>query len=233
MQTCFVIMPFGTLYDKYYERVYSPAIMDAGLEPQRADEIFTPGPFMRDVVLGIMKSSMILAELTGRNANVFYELGLCHALEKTAVLIAQSEADIPSDLKALKFLTYNTADPDWANYLKSSVTNTLRSADNEESSSRFRLPGIDDRETTELARSLAGLSPTQKRVFDHIKSEPNGALHDALENAFKSTPRSELFYRLETLRLTGLIESKSHGLWPDGKPKSLWQLSTKAKKIIG
>ena len=233
VQTCFVIMPFGTLYDKYYERVYSPAIMDAGLEPQRADEIFTPGPFMRDVVLGIMKSSMILAELTGRNANVFYELGLCHALEKTAVLIAQSEADIPSDLRALKFLTYNTADPDWANYLKSSVTNTLRSADNEESSSRFRLPGIDDRETTELARSLAGLSPTQKRVFDHIKSEPNGALHDALENAFMSTPRSELFYRLETLRLTGLIESKSHGLWPDGKPKSLWQLSTKAKKIIG
>ena len=134
MQTCFVIMPFGTLFDKYYERVYSPAIMDAGLEPQRADEIFTPGPFMRDVVLGIMKSSMILAELTGRNANVFYELGLCHALEKTAVLIAQSEADIPSDLRALKFLTYNTADPDWANYLKSSVTNTLRSADNEESS---------------------------------------------------------------------------------------------------
>jgi len=53
VQTCFVIMPFGTLFDKYDERVYSRAIVAAGLEPQRADEIFTPGPFMRDVVLGI------------------------------------------------------------------------------------------------------------------------------------------------------------------------------------
>ena len=233
MQTCFVIMPFGIPFNKYYERVYRPAIMDAGLAPQRADEIFAPGPFMEDVVLGILKSSIILAELTGRNANVFYELGLCHALEKTAVLIAQSEADIPSDLRALKFITYNTADPDWANDLKSSVTNTLLSADNEESSSRFRLPGMDDRETTELARSLAGLSPMQKRVFDHIKSEPAGVFHDSLESAFRSTPASELFYRLETLRLTGLIETKTQGLWPDGKPKFLWQLATKTKRIIG
>jgi hypothetical protein len=233
VQTCFVIMPFGVPFNKYYERVYRPAIIDAGLEPQRADEIFTPGPFMGDVALGIIQSSIILAELTGRNANVFYELGLCHALEKTAVLIAQSEVDIPSDLRALKFITYNTADPDWANDLKSSVTNTLLSADNEESSSRFRLPGIDDRETTELARSLAGLSPMQKRVFDHIKSDPAGVLHDVLENTFRSIPRSELFYRLETLRLTGLIETTTQGLWPDGKPKYLWQLATKAKKIIG
>src|ERR1700733_5221848 len=148
-------MPFGNLFDRYYERVYRPAIVDAGLEPQRADEIFTPGPFMRDVVLGILKSSIVLAELTGRNANVFYELGFCHALEKTAVLIAQSEADIPSDLRALKFITYNTADPDWANDLKLSVRDTLRSADSEQSSSRFRLPGLDDRETSELARSFA------------------------------------------------------------------------------
>lgn len=233
MQTCFVIMPFGNLFNKYYEKVYRPAIVDAGLEPRRADEIFTPGPFMTDVVLGIIKSSIILAELTGRNANVFYELGFCHALEKTAVLIAQSEADIPSDLRALKFITYNIADPEWANDLKSSVTNTLRSAKNEESSSRFRLPGLDDRETTEIAKSLAGLSPMQKRLFDRIKSEPDGASHDALENAFTSTPHSELFYRLETLRLKGLIESTSQELWPDGKPKYLWQLSRKAKKIIG
>jgi hypothetical protein len=188
---------------------------------------------MRDVVLGILKSSTVFAELTGRNADVFYELGFCHALEKTAVLIAQSEADIPSDLRALKFITYNTADPDWANDLKLSVTDTLRSADSEQSSSRFRLPGLDDRETSDLARSFAGLSPMQKRVFDHIKSEPDGTSHAALESAFTSIPRSELFYRLETLRLKGLIEPKSHGLWPDGKPMFHWQLSTKAKRIIG
>jgi hypothetical protein len=233
VQTCFVIMPFGKVFDRYYERVYRPAIVDAGLEPHRADEIFTPGPFMRNVVLGILKSSIVLADLTGRNANVFYELGFCHALEKTAVLIAQSEADIPSDLTALRFITYNTADPDWAIDLKLSVTGTLRSADSEQASSRFCLPGIDDGETTELARSLAGLSPMQKRVFDHIKSEPDGMSHATLERTFTSIPRSELFYRLETLRLTGLIESKSQGLWPDGKPMFVWQLSTKAKRIIG
>jgi hypothetical protein len=45
VQTCFVIMPFGNLFDRYYERVYRLAIVDAGLEAQRADEIFYPRSF--------------------------------------------------------------------------------------------------------------------------------------------------------------------------------------------
>jgi hypothetical protein len=233
VQICFVIMPFGRPFDKYYERVYRPAIADAGLAAERADEIFTPGPFMRDVVQGIVKSSIILAELTGRNANVFYELGLCHGLEKTAVLVAQSEADIPSDLRALKFITYKVDDPDWANDLKASVTTALRLAATEEASSRFRLGGLDDHENTQIVRSFAGLTPTQKRIFDRVKSEPAGLSQETLEHMCESIPASELFYRLETLRLTGLLDSKTQGTWPDGAPKYICELSTKTRKIVG
>jgi hypothetical protein len=68
-ETCFVICPFHDPFNEYYSEIFQPAIQEAGLLPLRADEIFSPGIFMRDVVAGISKSSVILAELSGKNPN--------------------------------------------------------------------------------------------------------------------------------------------------------------------
>jgi hypothetical protein len=84
-ESCFVICPFHDPFNEYYPEIFQPAIEEAGLLPLRADEIFSPGMFMRDVVTGIFKSSVVLAELSGRNPNVFYELGLAHAYSKPVI----------------------------------------------------------------------------------------------------------------------------------------------------
>jgi hypothetical protein len=85
--SCFVMMPFAAPLGGYYESVYRPAIEKAGLQPVRADaEIFGAGKIMNQVWSGIRRAKVLVAELTSRNPNVFYELGLAHALRKPVVL---------------------------------------------------------------------------------------------------------------------------------------------------
>ncbi|MBC7781414.1 MAG: hypothetical protein H7125_15065, partial [Proteobacteria bacterium] len=75
--SCFVMQPFATPLGEYYEKIYKPAIEKAGLRPVRADaEIFATGKIMDQVWQGINAAKVLVAELTSRNPNVFYELGL-------------------------------------------------------------------------------------------------------------------------------------------------------------
>jgi len=98
--SCFMVMPFAAPLGNYYEKVYKPAIEKAGLKAVRADtEIFGAGKIMDQVWSGINAAKVLVAELTTRNPNVFYELGLAHALKKPVVLVSSNEDDVPFDLK--------------------------------------------------------------------------------------------------------------------------------------
>lgn len=128
LDTCFVMMPFGDWMDKYYKEIYVPAIKEAGFEPVRADELFSTGTVVEQIWNEIEKSTVLLADLTGKNANVFYELGLAHAAQKPVVFTAGSIDDVPFDLRHLRVIVYDTRAPRWADNLAKSVTDYLKNA---------------------------------------------------------------------------------------------------------
>ena len=97
---CFIVMPFDSLFQVQYERVIRPAIEELGLICIRADELYSRPQVMADIWKSIRKSRLVIAELTGRNANVFYEIGLAHAIGKPIILLTRNEDDVPFDLKA-------------------------------------------------------------------------------------------------------------------------------------
>lgn len=68
---------------------------------------------MDQVWSGINAARVLVAEMTTRNANVFYELGLAHALKKPVVLISSNEDDVPFDLKHIRVIYYDVTDPFW------------------------------------------------------------------------------------------------------------------------
>ncbi|WP_228482060.1 hypothetical protein [Lysobacter sp. H21R4] len=127
--SCFVMMPFASPLGDYYSKVYKPAIEKAGLRPVRADaEIFATGKIMDQIWSGIHAAKVLVAELTSRNPNVFYELDLAHALEKPVVLICGNEMDVPFDLKHIRVIYYDTSDPFWGNKLMDKVAENILSA---------------------------------------------------------------------------------------------------------
>jgi len=127
--TCFVMQPFGGPLGSYYATIYEPAIKKAGLTPIRADaEIFGTGKIIDQIWSGIKVSKILVAELTSRNANVFYELGLAHALMKPVVLISSNEEDVPFDIRHVRVIYYDTSDPFWGSKLIDKVAENIISA---------------------------------------------------------------------------------------------------------
>jgi hypothetical protein len=131
LDTCFMMMPFGHWNDIYYKEIYAPAIKDAGFEPIRGDGIFTSGSVVEQIWDEIVKAKVLLADLTGKNPNVFYELGLSHAISKPVVFTAGIIDDVPFDLRHLRVIIYDVRDPAWSTKLKGSITAYLKSAKSE------------------------------------------------------------------------------------------------------
>jgi hypothetical protein len=119
--SCFVIMPFTPTFDTEYEKVIRPAVEAAGIVPVRADEIYSRPQVMQDIWKALRASRIVIAELTGKNTNVFYEVGLAHTLGKPVIIITRNEEDVPFDLKALRYRYYNTEDPFWGENLKQAI----------------------------------------------------------------------------------------------------------------
>jgi hypothetical protein len=128
LDTCFVMMPFGTWFDRYYKEIYQPAISSADYDPKRADELFSSGSVVEQIWEEIRKASVLLADLSNRNANVFYELGLAHAIGKPVVFTAGNIDDVPFDLRHLRVIVYDVREPNWSEKLREAITDYLRSA---------------------------------------------------------------------------------------------------------
>jgi hypothetical protein len=127
--SCFVMMPFAAPLGDYYLKIYEPAIRKAGLNPLRADnDIFGTGKIIDQIWSGINSSKVLIAELTSRNPNVFYELGLAHAIKKPVVLVCSNEDDVPFDLKHIRVIYYDMHDPFWGAKLIEKIAENILSA---------------------------------------------------------------------------------------------------------
>ncbi|NOQ26694.1 MAG: hypothetical protein GQ564_15145 [Bacteroidales bacterium] len=119
--SCFVVMPFNSLYQSEYENIILPALNELNIECIRGDEIYSKQRIMDDIWLSIRNCRFVLAELTGRNPNVLYEVGLAHAIGKPVIVITRNGEDVPFDLKDLRYLYYDVNDPFWGDNLKKGI----------------------------------------------------------------------------------------------------------------
>lgn len=114
---CFILMPFGKKptnsgavvdFDAVYQDMIAPAIKDAGLEPLRADEELTGGIIHKPMFERLILCEYAIADLTTVNANVFYELGVRHAVrpQSTLLLFAKDSGQLPFDVAPLRALPY-------------------------------------------------------------------------------------------------------------------------------
>src|SRR5215475_6262847 len=94
----FVLMPFSNEFTDIYEVGIKAACKEAGAYCERVDEQIFDETILERVYNQIAKADIIVAEMTGKNANVFYETGYAHALNKRVILITKYTDDIPFDL---------------------------------------------------------------------------------------------------------------------------------------
>ena len=102
----FVLMPFSAEFDDVYKLGIKPACENAGAFAERVDEQIYEERILDRIYNQIAKADVIVADMTGRNPNVFYETGYAHALGKAVILLTQDSGDIPFDLKHFPHIIY-------------------------------------------------------------------------------------------------------------------------------
>ena len=102
----FVLMPFHEDFSPVFDDHIQKVCASLKLTCKRADNIFGSSNIIDDVWELIANSKTIIADCTNRNPNVFYELGIAHALGKQVIIITQSSDDIPFDIRHIRFIKY-------------------------------------------------------------------------------------------------------------------------------
>ncbi len=104
---CFILMPFVEDLAPVYTDHIKSVIENAGLTALRADDLFSASTIIEDIWKSILRARLIIADVTGKNPNVFYELGIAHTLGKDVIIITQSIQDVPFDIAHWRVLSYS------------------------------------------------------------------------------------------------------------------------------
>ncbi|MNL20257.1 hypothetical protein D3C87_1414960 [compost metagenome] len=101
----FVLTPFHSRFDSTYKTIKETCIK-AGFTCSRGDEEFRSGAILGHIVEGMLGAGIIIANINGRNPNVYYELGIAHSLGKKVILVTNSLSEVPFDLQSQRIIIF-------------------------------------------------------------------------------------------------------------------------------
>lgn len=121
----FVAMPFRDDMKPIYTDHILNVTNALKFSCKRADDLFTANSIVSDVWSAIYHAKLLIVDCTGRNPNVFYELGIAHTLGRPTILISQSIDDIPVDIRHLRVIIYQYTPPGMATF-ETALTETIK-----------------------------------------------------------------------------------------------------------
>ena len=197
-RTGFILMPFKAEFEPVHEAIRT-AIEAADLFPLRADDIFSTRAGMEKILRGIAEAEVVVADMTGRNANVFYETGIAHTIKDNVVLLTQNIEDIPFDFRHIDHIEY-TATRDGLLTLTADLQRVVESLDPEPvlAAAPPSPVGGPPASPTEMRRELRRLLqdceeqwvhviPTQDEIFRNTMREKILSTHETRDTSAEKT----------------------------------------------
>jgi hypothetical protein len=181
---CFVIAPIGDdesevrkRSDQILKHVIEPSTSECGYEAIRADKIEKPGVITSQVIQHIIEDALVIADLTGHNANVFYELAIRHALRKPFVQMIQKGEKIPFDVSGTRTIYIDHHNLDSVDEAKNGIIGQIKSL--EQDASQIETPisisldlqslrKSDDPERRSLADIMAVVTELPTRIEERF-----------------------------------------------------------------
>jgi hypothetical protein len=176
---CFVISPIGKegseirhRSNKVLKHVITPVADECGYKAVRADNISEAGMITTQVLLHIVNAPMVVADLTGHNANVFYELAVRHVTKKPYIQIIQKGEPIPFDVAGVRTIELDHTDlesvADAKEEIKKQMLRTVEMGEIESPVSAAldfeKLRRSDDPEKRQLADILQGMAEIKQMI---------------------------------------------------------------------
>jgi hypothetical protein len=152
-KTAFVVMPFSPTaseqnWKEVFEGVFRPALEECGYECKQAET--STGSLIVSIVESLLNSDIVLADVTDRNPNVFYELGVRHSLRRGTIIVSQGSSHVPSDLRGYWWLNYGLRPAEVLRF-KADIRKIIQSI--EESPDRSDSPVSDYQDRSKISSS--------------------------------------------------------------------------------
>ena len=241
-KNCFVIAPIGEPQsdtrrrsDQVLNHIIDPAVSECGYKPIRADDIDKPGIITSQVIQHIVEDPLVIADLTERNPNVFYELAIRHAIAKPFVQITAKGEQIPFDVASTRIIFVDHHDLDSVAEAKQKIIQQIQELENDSSvietpiSTSLDLQILresekpEDRSLADLVAEVANIRGDIGKIgtkvdslenedrFDAIQHGIRRLSHQVLEDIHQSgIPSLRRKRRLHPMLLDELLESLSH-----------------------
>ena len=189
-KVCFMITPIGKEgtdvrknADEVLEYIVEPVCKNYGYSVVRADRMANSGLITKAIIEQIITADLVIADLTGNNPNVFYELAIRHSYRKPAIQIVKGDIDIPFDVSNMRTISYDTT-LSGANTAKKEIEAMLTAIEKGEKvhnpvSEVSTLLNLSENSTEENAEILSTLLLEVQKIPDNLK-----ALESNIETRF-------------------------------------------------
>lgn len=225
---CFVISPIGDpdsetrkRSDQVLKHVVRPAATSCGYKAVRADEIDKPGMITSQVIQHVVNDALVVADLTERNPNVFYELAIRHALRKPLVQIIRKGEAIPFDVAGTRTIYVDHKDLDSVEAAKNEIIEQIKAL--EKDSSDIETPisvSLDlqllrqsekpeERSLADLVAAVVDLRASLSNVELRVGTKDKEGLLGEIQTELRALP-SRLDDYLDGPRLPGMRRGRFH-----------------------
>jgi hypothetical protein len=201
---CFVIAPIGESEsetrkrsDQVLKHIIRPAVESCGYKAIRADEIDKPGMITSQVIQRVVDNALVVADLTERNPNVFYELAIRHALRRPLVQLIKKGEQIPFDVAGTRTIQVDHRDLDSVEAAKNEIMEQVRSLERDPSALETPISmSLDlqilrqsekpeDRSLADLVAAVSSVSNSLSRVETKIGTQDGGGIFDEIKQSIK------------------------------------------------
>lgn len=158
----FVLTPFHPTHKKQFE-VIASVCSTLGLKAMRGDEEFVSGDIFPHILRLIARSRIVVANIDGRNPNVFYELGIAHAMGKPTILVAPTPEDVPFDIRTKRLVLFQSLD-ELREKLRDELARVVVSTEQQVSP------------LVETKTRLSGLLPEARLLLKEASRDPRGVI---------------------------------------------------------
>lgn len=179
-KVCFIITPIGKEgteirknADEVLEYIINPVCDSFGYSVVRADKMTNSGLITKAIIEQIISADLVIADLTGSNPNVFYELAIRHSYRKPAIQIIKGDVNIPFDVANMRTISYETT-LSGADLAKKDIEAMMQAIENGETvhnpvSEVSALLNISENSAVENAEILSTLLLEVQQIPDSMK----------------------------------------------------------------
>lgn len=201
---CFVVCPIGEEgseirknSDQLLKHVIAPALKELDFDIERSDLINHTGKIDSVIIEKLNSSELVIADLSGLNANVFYEVGYRAALGLPMIQIMNKETVLPFDVSTTRTISYNLTDLDAVDSTVKSIKNTAKTFDFEKTKSSR--PAIKQDTLETILQMLLKIQDDISSIDSKVSSSENSAVSVLADKLSQNNVKTDNQVMMETV----------------------------------